>query len=78
MCLLMFRFPLLTCEVADVVDLHLHRKLRGGNDLARLLVLRVFVDDPKFGKGLLHTAKMWPGGRGIAIREEFFDVSKGR
>ncbi|MBR2941493.1 MAG: hypothetical protein IKC14_09330, partial [Kiritimatiellae bacterium] len=26
------------------------------------------VDDPKFGKGLLHTAKMWPGGRGIAIR----------
>ena len=35
------------------------------------------VDDPKFGKGLLHTAKMWPGGRGIAIREEFFDVTKG-
>ena len=35
------------------------------------------VADAKYGKGLLHTAKMWPGGRGIGIREEFFDVSKG-
>ena len=35
------------------------------------------VTDAKYGKGLLHTAKMWPGGRGIGIREEFYDVSKG-
>ena len=35
------------------------------------------VTDAKYGQGLVHTAKMWPGGRGIGIREEFFDVSKG-
>ena len=35
------------------------------------------VTDAKHGKGLQHTAKMWPGGRGIGIREEFYDVSKG-
>ena len=29
------------------------------------------VTDAKHGKGLQHTAKMWPGGRGIGIREEF-------
>ena len=34
------------------------------------------VTDAKYGKGLLHTAKMWPGGRGIEIREEFYDISK--
>ena len=34
------------------------------------------VTDAKYGKGLLHTAKMWPGGRGIGIREEFYDISK--
>ena len=34
------------------------------------------VTDAKHGKGLLHTAKMWPGGRGIGIREEFYDISK--
>ena len=34
------------------------------------------VADAQYGKGLLHTAKMWPGGRGIEIREEFYDISK--
>ena len=35
------------------------------------------VDDPKYGKGMLFTGKIWAGGSGLAIREEFFDVSKG-
>jgi len=35
------------------------------------------VDDPKYGKGLLFTAKIWAGKTGLAIREEFFDVSAG-
>ena len=35
------------------------------------------VDDPKYGKGLLFTGKIWAGGSGLAIREEFFDISKG-
>ena len=35
------------------------------------------VDDPALGRGLLFTGKIWAGSRGLAIREEFFDVSKG-
>ena len=35
------------------------------------------VDDPKCGMGLLFTGKIWAGGSGRAIREEFFDVSTG-
>ena len=34
------------------------------------------VDDPELGRGLLFTGKIWAGSRGLAIREEFFDVSK--
>ncbi len=34
------------------------------------------IEDPEFGLGLLFTAKIWAGGRGLAIREEFYDVSK--
>ena len=34
------------------------------------------VDDPALGRGLLFTGKIWAGSRGLAIREEFFDVSK--
>ncbi len=34
------------------------------------------VTDATLGKGLLHTGKIWAGGRGLAIREEFYDVSK--
>ena len=35
------------------------------------------IDDPALGRGLLFTGKIWAGSRGLAIREEFFDVSKG-
>lgn len=35
------------------------------------------VRDEKYGDGLLFTAKMYPGGRGIDIREEVYDISKG-
>ena len=35
------------------------------------------VDDPALGRGLLFTGKIWAGSRGLSIREEFFDVSKG-
>ena len=35
------------------------------------------VDDQKYGRGLLFTGKIWAGGSGLAIREEFFDISKG-
>ena len=34
------------------------------------------VEDPKYGKGLLFTGKIWAGKTGLAIREEFYDVSK--
>ena len=34
------------------------------------------VEDPELGAGLLFTGKIWAGGRGLAIREEFYDVSK--
>ena len=34
------------------------------------------VEDPALGRGLLFTGKIWAGSRGLAIREEFFDVSK--
>ncbi len=34
-------------------------------------------DDPKYGRGLLFTGKIWAGGSGLAIREELFDISKG-
>ena len=33
-------------------------------------------DDPALGRGLLVTAKIWAGSRGLSIREEFYDVSK--
>ena len=35
------------------------------------------VDDAALGRGLLFTAKIWAGSRGLSIREEFYDVSKG-
>ena len=35
------------------------------------------VEDPALGRGLLLTGKIWAGSRGLAFREEFFDVSKG-
>lgn len=35
------------------------------------------VEDAKLGKGLLFTGKIWAGKTGLAIREEFYDVSKG-
>ena len=35
------------------------------------------IKDGQLGDGLLFTAKMWPGGRGINIREEVYDISKG-
>ena len=34
------------------------------------------IDDPALGRGLLFTAKIWAGSRGLSIREEFYDVSK--
>ena len=34
------------------------------------------VEDPALGRGLLFTGKIWAGSRGLAFREEFFDVSK--
>ena len=34
------------------------------------------VEDQALGRGLLYTGKSWAGSRGLAIREEFFDVSK--
>ena len=34
------------------------------------------VEDPALGRGLLYTGKIWAGSRGLAFREEFFDVSK--
>ena len=34
------------------------------------------IDDPDLGRGLLFTGKISAGSRGLAIREEFFDVSK--
>ena len=34
------------------------------------------VEDPVYGTGLLFTAKIWAGGRGLSIREEFYDVTK--
>ena len=34
------------------------------------------IEDPEFGKGLLFTGKIWAGKSGLAIREEFYDVSK--
>ncbi|MBQ3810527.1 MAG: hypothetical protein II839_06870, partial [Kiritimatiellae bacterium] len=33
------------------------------------------VEDPALGRGLLYTGKIRAGSRGLAIREEFFDVS---
>ena len=35
------------------------------------------VEDPALGRGLLFTGKIWAGSRGLGIREEFYDVSKG-
>ncbi len=35
------------------------------------------TSDPKFGEGLLFTGKIWAGGTGLSIREEFYDVSGG-
>ena len=35
------------------------------------------VEDPKFGKGLLFTGKIWAGKTCLKIREEYYDVSKG-
>ena len=35
------------------------------------------VEDQALGRGLLYTGKIWAGSRGLAFREEFFDVSKG-
>ena len=35
------------------------------------------IEDQALGRGLLFTGKIWAGSRGLAIREEFFDVSKG-
>ena len=35
------------------------------------------IDDPSLGRGLLFTGKIWAGPRGLSIREEFYDVSKG-
>ncbi len=35
------------------------------------------IEDPELGKGLLFTGKIWAGPSGLAIREEFFDVSEG-
>ena len=37
----------------------------------------ILKDGPKCGMGLLFTGKIWAGGSGLAIREEFFDVSTG-
>ena len=34
------------------------------------------IEDPELGLGLLFTAKIWAGGRGLAIREELYDVTK--
>ncbi|MBQ6103872.1 MAG: hypothetical protein IJL06_09395 [Kiritimatiellae bacterium] len=34
------------------------------------------VEDPALGRGLLYTGKIWAGSRGLAFREEFFDVSE--
>ena len=34
------------------------------------------VEDPALGRGLLFTGKITAGSRALAIREEFFDVSK--
>jgi len=34
------------------------------------------VEDPKYGKGLLFTGKIWAGKTGLAIREEFYDVTR--
>ena len=35
------------------------------------------VEDATLGKGLLFTGKIWAGKTGLAIREEFYDVTKG-
>ncbi len=35
------------------------------------------VEDPKLGRGLLFTGKIWAGSSGLSIREEFYDVSGG-
>ena len=35
------------------------------------------LEDPKYGKGLLFTGKIWAGKSGLGIREEFYDVSNG-
>ena len=35
------------------------------------------VEDPKYGKGLLFTGKIWAGKTGLSIREEFYDASAG-
>ena len=34
------------------------------------------TEDPALGRGMLFTGKIWAGSRGLAFREEFFDVSK--
>ena len=34
------------------------------------------VEDQALGRGLLYIGKIWAGSRGLAFREEFFDVSK--
>ncbi|MBQ7721683.1 MAG: hypothetical protein IJT64_02115 [Kiritimatiellae bacterium] len=34
------------------------------------------IEDPELGMGLLFTGKIWAGSRGLAIREEFYNVSK--
>ena len=33
-------------------------------------------EDPKYGKGLKFTAKIWAGRTGLSIHEEFYDVSR--
>ena len=38
---------------------------------------KVAIDDPELGRGLRFTGKISAGSRGLAIREEVFDASKG-